>query len=75
MRTELRAEVTGAVWKITASVGDDLEEGATVMILESMKMEIPVIVEDAGTLIEVLVEEGQSVVEGQPVAVVEEVAS
>ena len=72
MRTELNADVTGAVWKITASVGDDLEEGATVMILESMKMEIPVIAEDGGTLAEILVEEGQPVVEGQPVAVVEE---
>ena len=66
MKTELNAEVTGAVWKITARVGDYLEEGATVMILESMKMEIPVIAEDAGTLVEILVEEGQ------PVAVVEE---
>ena len=72
MRTELNADVTGAVWKITASVGDELEEGATVMILESMKMEIPVIAEDGGTLVEILVEEGQPVVEGQPVAVVEE---
>ena len=72
MRTELNADVTGAVWKITASVGDDLEEGATVMILESMKMEIPVIAEDGGTLAEILVEEGQPGVEGQPVAVVEE---
>lgn len=72
MRTELNADVTGAVWKITASVGDELEEGATVMILESMKMEIPVIAEDGGTLAEILVEEGQPVVEGQPVAVVEE---
>lgn len=72
MRTELNADVTGAVWKITANVGDELEEGATVMILESMKMEIPVIAEDGGTLVEILVEEGQPVVEGQPVAVVEE---
>jgi len=72
MRTELNADVTGAVWKIIASVGDELEEGATVMVLESMKMEIPVLVEDAGTLVEILVEEGQSVVGGQPVAVIEE---
>lgn len=72
MKTELNAEVTGAVWKITAAVGDEIEEGGTVMILESMKMEIPVIAEDPGTLVEILVSEGEAVTEGQPVAVIEE---
>ena len=72
VKDELRAEVTGTVWKIVADVGDVLDAGATVMILESMKMEIPVVVEDSGTLIEILVEEGEAVTEGQPVASIEE---
>ena len=71
MGDELRAEVTGMVWKIMAEVGDRLEAGKTVMILESMKMEIPVLVEDPGAVVEILVKEGESVVEGQPVAVIE----
>lgn len=72
MADELRAEVTGIVWKIMVKVDDRLEPGNTVMILESMKMEIPVLVEDPGTVLEILVKEGDSVVEGQPVAVIEE---
>lgn len=67
-RIEARAEVTGSVWKIVATVGSRLEEGDTIMILESMKMEIPVLVEDAGTLVELTVTEGVAVTEGQVVA-------
>lgn len=72
MGDELRAEVTGMVWKIMVEVGDRLEAGKTVMILECMKMEIPVLVEDPGAVLEILVKEGDSVVEGQPVAVIGE---
>jgi acetyl-CoA carboxylase biotin carboxyl carrier protein len=72
MSDELRAEVTGIVWKIIVEVGDRIEAGKTVMILESMKMEIPILVEDPGAVLEILVNEGDSVVEGQPVAVIEE---
>jgi acetyl-CoA carboxylase biotin carboxyl carrier protein len=67
----VKSEVTGAVWKIVATVGQKLEPGDTVMIVESMKMEIPVIAEDGGTVKEVLVAEGNPVTEGQPVAVLE----
>lgn len=67
-RIEARAEVTGSVWKIVATVGSRLEEGDIIMILESMKMEIPVLVEDAGTLVELTVTEGVAVTEGQVVA-------
>ena len=68
---ELKSEVTGAVWKIKMRAGDAAAEGAIVMIMESMKMEIPVVVEDAGVLKEILVKEGESVAEGQTVAILE----
>ena len=70
--TELKAEVTGSVWKIITLPGQALAAGDTVMILESMKMEIPVIAEDGGTLMEIRVAEGNPVAEGQVVAVVKE---
>lgn len=70
--TELKADVTGSVWKIVASSGQVLQPGDTVMILESMKMEIPVIAEDGGTLTELRVAEGQAVSEGQTLALVQE---
>lgn len=70
--TQLKADVTGSVWKIVRSAGQALQPGDTVMILESMKMEIPVIAEDGGTLVELHVAEGQAVSEGQVLAVVSE---
>ncbi len=69
---EVKAEVTGSVWKIVTQVGQTLAPGDTVMILESMKMEIPVIAEDGGRLLELRVTEGTPVAEGQTVAVVAE---
>ena len=65
---DAKSEVTGSVWKIITAVGQALEPGDTIMIMESMKMEIPVIAEDGGTVVEFLVAEGQSVAEGQVVA-------
>jgi len=65
---KIKTEVTGSVWKIEARAGQRLAPGATIMILESMKMEIPVIAEDGGTLVELHVAEGESVDEGQVVA-------
>ncbi|HET9023274.1 MAG TPA: biotin/lipoyl-binding carrier protein [Burkholderiaceae bacterium] len=70
--TELKAEVTGSVWKIITQTGQSLAAGDTVMILESMKMEIPVIAEDGGTLVEIRVAEGNPVTEGQVLALVRE---
>ena len=69
---EVKSVVTGSVWKIVASVGQALAPGDEIMVLESMKMEIPVVAEDGGTLKEIRVAEGASVSEGQVVAVVEE---
>jgi acetyl-CoA carboxylase biotin carboxyl carrier protein len=65
---EAKTEVTGAVWKIVTEVGQKLEAGDTIMIIESMKMEIPVIAEDGGTIKKFLVEESTPVTEGQVVA-------
>jgi acetyl-CoA carboxylase biotin carboxyl carrier protein len=63
---QVEAHITGTVWKIEVAVGDTVEEGDTVVILESMKMEMPVEAEDEGTVSAILVEEGQSVSEGDP---------
>ena len=68
---EVEAHITGTVWKIECEVGDEIEEGDTVVILESMKMEMPVEAEDEGMVTEILVEEGQPVSEGDPLVVVE----
>ena len=66
---EAKTEVTGAVWKIVTEVGQTVEAGDTIMIIESMKMEIPVVVEESGTIDRFLVEEKTSVSEGQVVAI------
>src|SRR4029453_909635 len=58
---DVEAHITGTVWKIECEVGDTIEEGDTVVILESMKMEMPVEAEDAGVVREILCEEGQAV--------------
>jgi acetyl-CoA carboxylase biotin carboxyl carrier protein len=68
---DIEAHITGTVWKIEVAVGDAVEEGDTVVILESMKMEMPVEAEDEGTVKEILVEEGQSVSEGDSLVVLE----
>jgi acetyl-CoA carboxylase biotin carboxyl carrier protein len=68
---DVEAHITGTVWKIEVNVGDDVEEGDTVVILESMKMEMPVEAEDPGKVKEVLVEEGQAVHEGDKLVVLE----
>jgi acetyl-CoA carboxylase biotin carboxyl carrier protein len=68
---EVEAHITGTVWKIEVAVGDSVQEGDTVVILESMKMEMPVEAEDPGVVKEILVEEGQSVSEGDALVVLE----
>jgi acetyl-CoA carboxylase biotin carboxyl carrier protein len=71
MATHVEAHITGTVWKIECAVGDRIEEGDTVAILESMKMEMPVESEDAGVVSEILCEEGQAVNEGDALVVLE----
>ena len=68
---EIEAHITGTVWKIECRVGDTVEEGDTVVVLESMKMEMPVEAEDEGTVAEILCEEGQAVSEGDTLVVLE----
>ncbi len=68
---DVEAHITGTVWKVECKVGDSVEEGDTLVILESMKMEMPVEAEDEGTVREILVEEGQAVSEGDPILVLE----
>ena len=65
---ELKADITGSVWKILKSAGDDVAEDEAVMIMESMKMEIPVSSPEAGVIKEILVREGQIVTDGAIVA-------
>ena len=67
----VEAHITGTVWKIECQVGDDVAEGDTVVILESMKMEMPVEAEDEGTVKEIVVSEGQAVSEGDTLIVLE----
>jgi acetyl-CoA carboxylase biotin carboxyl carrier protein len=68
---EVEAHITGTVWKIECQVGQDVEEGDTLVILESMKMEMPVEAEDDGKVKEISCEEGQSVSEGDTLVVLE----
>ena len=70
-RHEVESEVTGIVWKVEVSVGDTVEKGDVLMILESMKMEIPVEATEAGTVAELLVHAEELVEVDQVVAVIE----
>ncbi|MEV4509763.1 biotin/lipoyl-binding carrier protein [Dactylosporangium sp. NPDC049525] len=70
MSDEIRAEMVANVWKITTEVGAEVSEGDTLMILESMKMEIPVIAESEGTVSQIAVNEGDVVQEGDLIAVI-----
>ncbi|MEJ7789532.1 MAG: biotin/lipoyl-binding carrier protein [Thermoleophilaceae bacterium] len=69
--SNVEAHITGTVWKVECAVGQEVEEGDTVVIIESMKMEMPVEAEDDGTVKEIKCEEGQSVKEGDTLVVLE----
>jgi len=71
MAEEIRAEMVANVWKVVASAGDQVDEGDTLVILESMKMEIPVVAESAGTVTRLAVNEGDVVQEGDIIAVLD----
>ena len=69
--TEVRAEMVANVWQVVASEGDQVADGDTLVILESMKMEIPVLAESEGILTKLAVAEGDVVQEGDLIAVIE----
>ena len=69
--TELKASMAGSVWKIVAKEGENVSDGQDVIILESMKMEIPIAAESTGTVKELKVNEGDFVNEGDVLAVIE----
>ena len=67
---EVRAEMVANVWKVVAKEGDQVDDGDTLVILESMKMEIPVLAEDAGVITKMHVAEGDVVQEDDPIATI-----
>jgi biotin carboxyl carrier protein len=71
MADEIHAEMVANVWKVVAKAGDEVEEGDTLVILESMKMEIPVVAESDGTVKEIAVNEGDVVQEGDLIAIID----
>jgi biotin carboxyl carrier protein len=68
MAEDIRAEMVANVWKVVVSEGDSVQDGDTLVILESMKMEIPVIAETSGTVTKLAVSEGDVVQEGDLIA-------
>jgi acetyl-CoA carboxylase biotin carboxyl carrier protein len=71
MADEIRAEMVANVWKVVAAAGDTVAEGDTLVILESMKMEIPVVAETDGKVSQLAVNEGDVVQEGDLIAVID----
>ena len=65
---ELKTDITGSVWKVLKQAGDRVEEEEPVLIMESMKMEVPVMATEAGVVREILVKEGDTVSDGTVVA-------
>jgi acetyl-CoA carboxylase biotin carboxyl carrier protein len=72
MSFTVAAELVGTVHTVEVAVGDPVAAGDTIILLESMKMEIPVLTEIAGTVREVAVAKGDNVMEGDTIAVIEE---
>ncbi|MEV4174400.1 biotin/lipoyl-binding carrier protein [Nonomuraea sp. NPDC049709] len=68
---EVRAEMVANVWKVVVNEGDSVSDGDTLVILESMKMEIPVLAEDDGVVSQLKVAEGDVIQEGDLIAVIE----
>jgi acetyl-CoA carboxylase biotin carboxyl carrier protein len=71
MPVQVEAQITGNVWKIEKAVGDEVAEEEVLLVLESMKMEIPVEAPCSGRVAEIRVAEGDSVEEGAVLAVIE----
>ncbi|MCH7477875.1 MAG: biotin/lipoyl-binding carrier protein [SAR324 cluster bacterium] len=70
-RVAVESEIAGSIWKIEVEAGKSVSEGDTLLIIESMKMEIPVVAPGDGTVAEILVKEKDAVSEGQPLLMLE----
>jgi acetyl-CoA carboxylase biotin carboxyl carrier protein len=70
-KLQAKSEVSGSVWKIEVIVGQNVAQGDVVMLIESMKMEIPVVAESEGKIVSLLVAEGDAIAEGQAVAILD----
>lgn len=70
-KLEAKSEVSGSVWKIEVTAGQSVAEGDVLILIESMKMEIPVVAEAAGTVASILVAESDAIVEGQAVVILD----
>lgn len=68
---EVVSEITGKIWKVEGKVGQAVEADDPIVIIESMKMEIPVLAPSAGTIAEIRVGEGDDVSDGQVVAIID----
>jgi acetyl-CoA carboxylase biotin carboxyl carrier protein len=71
LKANVEAHITGTVWKVECELGQEIADGDTVAIIESMKMEMPVESEEEGTVAEIRCKEGQSVTEGDVLVVLE----
>ena len=71
MATEVEAQIAGNVWKIEKALGDSVDEEEVILIIESMKMEIPVEAPCSGRVAELRVDEGDAIEEGAILAVIE----
>jgi acetyl-CoA carboxylase biotin carboxyl carrier protein len=72
MATQVKAHITGTIWKVKVGVGEAVDEGDTLIIIESMKMEMPIEASDPGKVLEVLCKEGQAVNEGDVLLVIDD---
>jgi acetyl-CoA carboxylase biotin carboxyl carrier protein len=70
-KTRVRSEIAGSVWKIEVAIGDSVSEDDPLIVLESMKMEIPLLAPRAGVVREILVAEGEPVAEGDVAVILE----
>ncbi len=70
-KLEARSEVSGSIWKIEVALGQKVADGDILVLVESMKMEIPVVAETAGTVASILIAEGEAITEGQSVVILE----
>jgi len=69
--TRVRSEIAGSVWKIEVKIGDSVVEDDPLIVLESMKMEIPLLAPRAGVVREILVSEGEPIAEGDVAVILE----